>query len=185
MRTAEEIRTYKHAWYMAHQEEMKARAREWYRGNPVRAKARMAAYRATHPEAVAAAHRAWLETNLDAKRRTDRNYGRAHAEELRKKNLGRQQARHDRRTAYRARKGAAHGRHTREEWALVRDGYHGLCVYCHAPSDRKDHVTPLSRGGSNDIENIVPACRSCNSRKHRMPLLVWLAVRQGAMERTQ
>ncbi|HEY8807173.1 MAG TPA: HNH endonuclease, partial [Candidatus Limnocylindria bacterium] len=28
-----------------------------------------------------------------------------------------------------------------------------------------DHRAPLSRGGRNTIENILPACRSCNRRK--------------------
>jgi len=28
-----------------------------------------------------------------------------------------------------------------------------------------DHVIPLKQHGPHDIENIVPACRSCNSRK--------------------
>lgn len=28
-----------------------------------------------------------------------------------------------------------------------------------------DHVIPRSRGGTDDPENLVPACRSCNSRK--------------------
>ena len=33
-----------------------------------------------------------------------------------------------------------------------------------------DHVVPFSRGGANTINNIVMACRSCNSRKAtRMP----------------
>lgn len=35
-----------------------------------------------------------------------------------------------------------------------------------------DHATPLSRGGTHAIENLVAACLSCNQRKadkERMP----------------
>jgi len=31
-----------------------------------------------------------------------------------------------------------------------------------------DHRTPLARGGSNAIDNILPACAPCNLRKSRM-----------------
>jgi len=31
-----------------------------------------------------------------------------------------------------------------------------------------DHLTPLSRGGSNTIENVVPSCIVCNLAKHMM-----------------
>ncbi len=39
------------------------------------------------------------------------------------------------------------------------------CCYCHQPADTVDHVVPLVRGGTNYEGNLVPACRSCNSRK--------------------
>jgi 5-methylcytosine-specific restriction endonuclease McrA len=42
----------------------------------------------------------------------------------------------------------------------------GRCYYCGL--ERKltqDHVVPLSKGGSHSKDNVVAACRSCNSSK--------------------
>ncbi len=41
------------------------------------------------------------------------------------------------------------------------------CQYCgkHGGDLTLDHITPRSRGGKNSWENIVTACRECNSRK--------------------
>ncbi|MGI0149759.1 MAG: HNH endonuclease [Thermoplasmata archaeon] len=46
--------------------------------------------------------------------------------------------------------------------------YGNRCVYCGSlpASLSQDHVTPLIKGGGHTWNNIVPSCRSCNSKKH-------------------
>ncbi len=46
------------------------------------------------------------------------------------------------------------------------DHYKG-CYYCGGDNESLgvDHLLPRSRGGDNDIVNLVPCCRSCNSQK--------------------
>lgn len=40
------------------------------------------------------------------------------------------------------------------------------CPYCWTnKSDTIDHVIPLSRGGTNNPDNLIAICRSCNSKK--------------------
>jgi 5-methylcytosine-specific restriction endonuclease McrA len=39
------------------------------------------------------------------------------------------------------------------------------CQYCGAPAENLDHVVPRSRGGAHAWDNVVAACRRCNSRK--------------------
>ena len=46
---------------------------------------------------------------------------------------------------------------------FARDG--GRCQYCAAPAESIDHVVPRSRGGEHVWENVVAACRPCNTRK--------------------
>lgn len=45
----------------------------------------------------------------------------------------------------------------------------GMCRYCGCGLDSNytiDHVIPKSKSGTDDLENLVLSCRSCNSRKH-------------------
>lgn len=58
------------------------------------------------------------------------------------------------------------GNHTLEEWLAKKKEFDNLCGYCKLGKPlTKDHMTPLSRGGTNSIDNIIPACKSCNSAK--------------------
>lgn len=41
----------------------------------------------------------------------------------------------------------------------------GRCAYCPAVAETWDHIVPVSKGGRTEPGNMLPACRSCNSRK--------------------
>jgi 5-methylcytosine-specific restriction endonuclease McrA len=58
----------------------------------------------------------------------------------------------------------------RDEWT---------CQYCGSPAENVDHVIPRSRGGEHVWENVVAACRRCNSRKeNRLPDEVGILLRR-------
>lgn len=47
-----------------------------------------------------------------------------------------------------------------------------LCPYCNKnKTDTIDHVVPLSKGGTNNKDNLIAVCRSCNSKKGAKSLL--------------
>ena len=57
---------------------------------------------------------------------------------------------------------------------LVRDQY--TCGYCGSlEATEADHVVPKVRGGSDDMDNLIASCRSCNARKYSRSVGVFLA----------
>ncbi len=60
---------------------------------------------------------------------------------------------------------------------FARDG--GRCQYCDQAAENLDHVVPRSKGGPHTWENVVAACRRCNSRKEdRLPHDAGMALRR-------
>lgn len=70
---------------------------------------------------------------------------------------------------------------TASEWTAIKKRHKDKCVYCKRRMERltMDHMVPLSRGGHHTAENVIPACRSCNSRRGNRPALLEMLVPSG------
>lgn len=61
---------------------------------------------------------------------------------------------------------------TCKEWLAILKKFDYKCAYCGKDlfdlftKPEKDHFIPISKGGDNTKDNVVPACRSCNAKKH-------------------
>jgi 5-methylcytosine-specific restriction endonuclease McrA len=62
--------------------------------------------------------------------------------------------------------------HTYRDWLNLLNDYNFKCYWCNKPlteiTAQKDHLQPISRNGTDQICNIVPACAACNSKKGNM-----------------
>lgn len=61
---------------------------------------------------------------------------------------------------------ALRGDHSKDQWDAILEACHWACLKCGFyifPRPTKDHILPISMGGSNSIANLQPLCRECNS----------------------
>jgi 5-methylcytosine-specific restriction endonuclease McrA len=155
-------KAYNAKYVQDHREQILAQGRSYYWANREAIRARAAIY---------------AEANKERARERDAAYGRAHRAEKREYNRAYHAANPDKaRTAVhrrRALKNAAPGAHTPTDVRRQLEAQRGRCYWCKKPMGAKyqvDHVIPISKGGSNGRENIVMACRPCNSYKRaKMP----------------
>lgn len=151
--------------------------RKQYWKNRKRRLAANARYREENRDQLLAKQREWRKRNLEQQRAQDRQRSlkryrsggkSAYMKAWRQRNP--QKAREFLRASFHKRRVLSHGESfTANEWTVLLAQCGDVCAYCGADGPlTADHRIPLSRGGRNVIENIVPACKSCNSRKHTM-----------------
>lgn len=127
---------------------LRERAQEYYEKNRSRLIAKATAYHSLNPDKAYAAVARYRTKN---------------PETMRQANARR-----------RALKLGASGSHTLAEWRIVLSQFNGSCAYCPSPATSRDHIVPLTRGGSDYISNIYPACAPCNSSKgNKLFLVEW------------
>jgi len=163
--------------YMANRERYLQRQRAYVDRNRALVYARNREYSKKNREKIAARLHANYMRNLEANRERDRERMRlsyaknpkAFNDYMKKwRAANPERARAYVRLSGHRRRAAAGGEFIKvEEWEELLTSYERRCAYCgvEAMLIEADHRIPLSRGGRNSIENIVPACRRCNRRK--------------------
>jgi 5-methylcytosine-specific restriction endonuclease McrA len=146
-------------WRQRNLKRWNAYQRSWRHKNRHRTNPILRAFRAANKNTLYAKRRDYRRRNLEQLRAAARKYYRANCE--------RKRVEHD---IAIARRKLASGAYTVAEWRLVLRKWKYKCAYCRRRLTKKtataDHIIPLSRGGTNWIDNIVPACLPCNQRKN-------------------
>lgn len=67
-----------------------------------------------------------------------------------------------------------------EQWAALKQAWGDACAYCGRVDQplQRDCVLAISRGGRYTLDNIVPACMSCNTSKCNEEVTAWLRRRR-------
>lgn len=118
------------------------------------------ARRVADPERQRAIFRAWYHR--------DPSHARRLRDESRRRNLETDLAKSARK---RARANGREGKFTAEEWKELKARHGHRCLACRKTEPaiklQADHIVPLTKGGSNSIDNIQPLCGSCNKSKRQ------------------
>jgi hypothetical protein len=113
----------------------------------------------------------WYKKNSARKAVTERLWRLSNPDKEKNRHLSWRRSNPDRslnqRTRRRALKSGAIGEHyTREQFRDLCSLAGNICLCCgRAKRLTADHVIPLSKGGSDSIDNIQPLCINCNSSK--------------------
>lgn len=145
--------------YLERRRQRYSENKEVYRGHRMK-------YYYAHRDSENERNKKWISANRNRRRLQRREYMRKWRSENPEKDKVRSES-------YRARKANALGAHCAEDIKKIYEQQGGRCWYCQTPVGSKyhiDHRIPLSKGGSNNPNNLVVACQSCNCRKQgRMP----------------
>lgn len=131
-------------------EEQKERFNEWYLKNQKRNYERGCKWKENNKEYYTEIHKQWLNDNKDK------------VKEYNEKRL--------------------HKKHkiNKNEWKYCKEYFYNSCAYCglseleHRRLYKEDlHREHVDHEGANDLSNCVPACKKCNSSKHKAILEEW------------
>jgi 5-methylcytosine-specific restriction endonuclease McrA len=88
-------------------------------------------------------------------------------------------------TGSRARKARIRGmvkNYTADDWKRCVEAWGGKCAYCGSNGRlQQEHFYSVLEGGTYTPDNIIPACKKCNSAKSNKDPLEWLLTQKNGL----
>lgn len=166
------LRDYNKQYRIQNKEKLAASYKERYNKNIDKERARSARYRANSPEKVKATQKAYAVNNPEKRAEQRRKWLSKSGNKIKQKDAVQRcrERKPDQYLAYthirRAKIKGNGGTYTAKEWQDLCAYYGNVCLCCHQSRPLVvDHVMPISKGGTSNIENLQPLCKSCNSTK--------------------
>lgn len=146
--------------------------KDWYRDHHDQALVNDRKYKSTHKGILRERRKKYYQANKEKCRNifrswqsNNRDHRNSYAREWRKNNPEKVRLTNQRIRA--KRKLVIVNDFTEQQWQELKLLYNYCCAYCgEQVALTIDHVVPLSRGGQNTLNNIVPACGKCNRKKY-------------------
>lgn len=173
------------AWYQANSTRNLERCRAWRKANPERDRDNGRKWRAENKERKRSNNQVWRIANRERVRACERTRYHANPEKILERKKAQRRANPakfvERNRVWRmknpekflnqlarrrARAAGALGSHTDSEWRAITQKQRGKCAECGVKANlTRDHIVPLSLGGTDFAYNIQGLCQPCNSAK--------------------
>lgn len=152
------------------------RSRLWESKHPEIMRASKTKWRRNNPEKQYAAQKQSWNANPEKYRNINNRWAKNHPDKARAKVRRRDSRKRQLPTTF-----------TATDWERCLTYWHGVCAYCGNPPrlwDKstvltQDHFIPVTKNGGYTPDNILPACKACNSSKCDNDPIEWIPKRFG------
>ena len=173
LKNKEKIREKNKNYVERNKEEVKRKKKAYREANKEQIRIQTKEYRDKNKEAVSLRTKSYRERNKDKVRRTTRVYYDKNIDVIKNRNKEYCKNNKDKAKIYsqnrRSRLNGNNGKFTKKDIDFIIKFQSNLCFYCDKDiSDNYhiDHFVPISKGGSNNPENLVISCPQCNLFKN-------------------
>lgn len=169
-------------WKKSNSGRVKQSRKKYYEEHKEEELTNMKKYQDEHREEIAEQRKTYIENNKEKIKKTQKRYYEENKEAIFERNKKWNERNKDKIRMIDARK-----RHKRQaiektlpadfsekQWNECKLYFNNKCSYCGKNSTlQQEHFIPVSKGGEYTLNNIIPACQSCNSSKNNKSFFDW------------